>query len=161
MRYPYLKLSPQAAFLDSLIPEVDKVLGNDFTIAPVSELSMLGIDRIVFLHMIQFSAFYWFEPEIEKPGYVHIPLEDTNKQLLWPYQSLASWLIWISIPESLICILNMNDIKTRLTNWRMNAKDADAVLVSLDEMNLLALKVYSFKLSDANLKKYKSLSWNH
>lgn len=160
MRHQYPKLSPQAALIESLLPEFDKVLGEDFNIVPLSELSPIGIDRIIFLQFIQFSAYYVIDPGRDEPGFVSIPLHDESAQLLWIYQSLASWLVLGSLVKETISIFNMNDFKTRLVNWKKNAERGNCVLVSEDELKLFELKSYEWKASEATAKKAKGLTWN-
>lgn len=160
MRYQYPKVSAQAALIESLLPEFDKVLGDDFNIVPLSELSPIGIDRIIFLQMIQFSAYYVVDAARDEPGFVSIPLYDESNQLLWIYQSLASWLVLGSLVTNTISIFNMNDFKTRLVNWKKNAERGNCVLVSDDELNLFRLKSYEWKVSEATAKKAKGLTWS-
>lgn len=159
MRYSYDQLSPQGALIEQCLEDIDTVIKEDFILTPVDELAPLGIDRILFLQFIQISAFYVIEPESSVDDHFRIKL--TRKgQMLWPYQSLAQWLVLASIPRKSITIFNLIDIKMRLTNWKIKSEGKDTINLPWADLDLFKLRSYPWEIKPHIIKKFAALSWN-
>lgn len=160
MRHSYQKMSPQAALVEATLEEIDKTLSADFVVSNISELAPIGIDRILFLGFVQFSAYYVIDPCEGPLDSFTISLKDKEQQLTWPYQSLAQWIAIASVPREEITLFSLIDFKTRLTNWKIKADSSNVIHVPWSEVNLFKLKIYPWAVSEITRKKFKSLSWN-